>query len=77
MNFGSHIIINPLKVTYIPAWKCCQERREQVLQNSYGNDFFSGRKLPIFDVLLREQKFNQEHFLAMFAPELSTDNPDA
>jgi hypothetical protein len=30
--------------------------------------FFSGTKLPVFGVLLREEKFSQDHFLAMMAP---------
>jgi hypothetical protein len=39
--------------------------------------FFIGTKLLVLDVLPHKQKFNQNHFLAMIAPELSKQNPNA
>jgi hypothetical protein len=39
--------------------------------------FFTGTKLLVLDVLPREEKFNQNHFLAVIAAELSKENSDA
>jgi hypothetical protein len=39
--------------------------------------FFIGTNLLALDVLLHQQKFNQNHFLGMIAPELSKRNPNA
>jgi hypothetical protein len=36
--------------------------------------FFTGAKLLVLDVFHREEKFNQNHFLAAIAPELSKEN---
>jgi hypothetical protein len=39
--------------------------------------FSTGTKLLVLDVLSREQQFNQDHFLAMTALELSKENMNA
>jgi predicted metalloprotease with PDZ domain len=39
--------------------------------------FFTGTKLLVLDVLLREQKFNQDLFLTAIAPELFKENSNA
>jgi hypothetical protein len=36
--------------------------------------FFTGTKLLVLGVLPREEKFNQNHFLEVIAPELSREN---
>lgn len=39
--------------------------------------FFTGTKLLVLGIVSREEKFNQNHFLAVIAPELSKENSDA
>jgi histone-lysine N-methyltransferase SETMAR len=39
--------------------------------------FFTGAKLLVLDMLPRDQKFNQDHFLAAIAPHLSSENSNA
>jgi hypothetical protein len=39
--------------------------------------FLTGTKLMVLDILRRKQKFNQDHFLAVIAPEISNENTSA
>jgi hypothetical protein len=41
------------------------------------NMLFTGMKLLVANVLSPEQKFNQDHFRAMTAPESSKENTNA
>jgi hypothetical protein len=53
------------------------DRRQQLLQNKLWYYIFTGTKLLVLDVLLREGKFNQNFFLAIVAPNLAKENQSA
>jgi hypothetical protein len=70
---GSHVVTNPFIVRQNSASQCRQERSNRY-KTSYGNNILTAVKLLLFDILPREHIFNQNHFLAMTAQELSKEN---
>jgi hypothetical protein len=76
-NLGFHIVSSPFIVTAYPASSDAKNEDNNCYAKSYVTILFSGTKPLALGVLAREQKFSQDHFMAMTALELSKENTNA
>jgi hypothetical protein len=77
MNLGFHIVASPFIIMAYPTSSDAKNEYNNCYAKSHVTILFSGTKPLVLGVLAREQKFSQDHFLAMTALELSKENTNA
>jgi hypothetical protein len=70
-------MMNPHDFRVLPRGMGAKSEENNCPQKSCDNHIFTGTKLLVFSALPRQQKLNQDHFLAMIAPELPKENTNA
>jgi hypothetical protein len=74
MNLGLHIVTNPCTVIQIARGSPDKDKDNNCNKRVIVTLFFTGTKLLVLDVLLREEKFHQDHVVAAIVPELLKKN---
>jgi hypothetical protein len=77
INLGFHIITNPRAAIQNHARKFRQGQRQQLQQKNDGDYNFHWNQTFGPQVLPREKKFNQDHFLAAIIPELPKEDSNS